>query len=116
MSGNWEPEINGIDVRRRGDDASIQAITVNAERCDKSAGSCGRVRLNCEYRVAEDRCASLHHAERGGHDATGRVHTHHLIGILPAVERAVEAVPGVEWVESLEDTIGTRRDNATEEQ
>jgi hypothetical protein len=111
---DWEIDIKKTTVCRQGDDQHISTITVNTERSRRRSG--GRVCLNFEYRVAEDKCASLHHVERGNYDSTERVHTHHLIALLPAVERAVTAVPGVEWTESLEDTISSRRRDDSEEQ
>ena len=111
---DWETDIKKTAVCRQGDNQEISTITVNAERSRRQ--SCGRVKLDFEYRVAEDKCASLHHVERGTYDSTERVHIHHLVALLPAVERAVAAVPGVEWTESLEDTIGSRRRDNSEEQ
>lgn len=111
---DWEIDIKETTVCRQGDEQDISTITVDAERSRRR--SSGRVRLDFEYRVAEDKCASLHHVERGKREVTDRVHTHHLVALLPAVEGAVERVPGVEWVESLEDTISSRRRDDSEEQ
>lgn len=112
---DWEHEVNGIDVRRTGEDASIYNITVEGERTRRGYNSYSRVRLDFEYSVREDDGrASLKHAERADSNHRDGVSVHHLVALLPAVERAVDAVPGVEWVEPFEDAVARRRPHETD--
>ena len=111
---DWETEVKATTVRRTGDENSIYRIVVEVERTRRGYNSYSRVPFDLAYTTNDEGRAALKSVDPTGHNAPDVTHLHHLGAVLPAVERAVEQVPDVEYVEPAEDTLSRLRPGGVE--
>jgi hypothetical protein len=112
MDDEWESETNIWALKgRRNDDGSLRGVSCRSRWCEVRERESGElqarrmVEAECDYLV-EDGTARL--AELGDRksDIEADAIEPMLLRTVPAAERAIARVPGVEGVERVEETLG----------
>jgi hypothetical protein len=112
IDDEWDAETNIWALKgRRNDDGSLRGVSCRSRWCEVRERESDelqirrKVEAECDYYV-EDGVARLSFLGDRESDIEADAIEPMLLRTVPAAERAIERVPGVERVERVEETLG----------